>query len=148
MSSGKLTTAVIFVWMLNILMIFSQFAVEDITTNTGVRFINCSGTIIRSYSTNDDCSSLSGTTVNNLSSQLPGGAVPNTGFNMVDWITSASSWVGKQIDTFTQVANTPKNMLQSIPMFQEERYSPFASIIGIMWWAISLILIVAFILGR
>jgi len=148
MTSGTLTTAVVFVWMLNILMVFSQLAIDDMTANTGLRFLNCSGTIISTYSTDADCSALSGTTVKNLSSELPGGATAISGVFIVDWITSASSWIGKQIDTFTQVANAPKNMLQSIPVFQEERFATFASLIGIMWWALSFLLIVAFIFGR
>jgi hypothetical protein len=147
MANGTITTALIFVWMLNILMIFSQLAIDDMSNNSGMKYINCSGTIIHSYST-ADCSSVSGPFAKNLSSELPGGAVPNSGFFMVDWITSATSWIGKQIDTFTQVLNTPYNMLMSIPIFQTAQFAPFAVIIGSMWWAISFFLIIAWIFGR
>jgi hypothetical protein len=148
MTSGTITTATIFVWMINILMVFSQFAMNDMSANTGPQFINCSGTIIKTYSTNGDCSSLTGVQSKNLSLELPTGSVPNSGFFIVDWITSASSWIGKQIDMFTQVVNAPYNLLKNIPIFQNPAYSPFAAVIGIMWWAISLLLIVAFIFGR
>ena len=155
MGSGALTTATVFVWMLNILMIFSQLAITDMTDNIGVpndgvQFVNCSGTIITSYSTDgeDPCSPLSGPLSKNLTAELPTGAAPNSLFSIVDWITSTTSWIGRQINSFTQIVNGPYNMLRSIPMFQDERYAPFASIIGIMWWAISLLLIVAFIFGR
>lgn len=148
MASGTITTAAIFVWMLNILMIFSQFAINDMTDNTGVHFLNCSGTIIKSYSTSTDCSQISGPQSKDLTTELPTGAVPNSGFFIVDWITSTTSWIGKQINTFTHIVNAPYNMLMSIPLFQDPTYTPFASVIGIAWWAISLLLIVAFIIGR
>ena len=143
---SSLTTAVVFVWMLNILMIFSQLAIDDMTANTGTHFLNCSGTILTAYSTSDDCSSLIGPMTGNLTSELPIGATG--GIFFVDWISSATNWIGKQINSFTQVANAPYNMLMAIPTFQDPRYSIFASIISIAWWAISLLLIVAFILGR
>ena len=151
MASGTITTAMIFVWMLNVMMIISQLAINDMSTNEltsgNLQFINCSGTIIKAYST-ADCSDISGPFGKNISSELPGGSVPNSGFFIVDWITSASSWVGKQINTFTQVLGAPYTMIKSIPIFQTEQFAPFATVIGTLWWAISFFLIVAFIFGR
>lgn len=146
MGSGTITTATIFVWMLNILMVFSQLAINDMSQNTGIHYIDCDGTILRSYSTDADCSSISGPSSKNLTQELPTGAIP--GSFVIDWITSATSWIGQQIDTFTQIVNAPYNILMSIPVFQEPAFTPFASIIGIAWWAISLLLLVAFIFGR
>jgi hypothetical protein len=111
-------------------------------------YIDCDGTIIRSYSINGNCSSVSGPDSSNLTAELPTGAVPNSLFSTVDWITSATSWIGDQISTITQVLMAPYNILKMIPLFSETVYAPFAAIIGIMWWAISFFLIVAWIFGR
>jgi hypothetical protein len=148
MASGTITTALILVWMINILMIFSQFAINDMTNGQGLHYMNCSNTIIRSYSTNSDCTAVSAPNSNNLTNILPTGATPTGGLFIVDWITSASSWIGKQVDTFTQVVNAPTNIINSIPIFQTPEYAPFAAVIGIAWWGISLLLIAAFIFGR
>jgi len=149
MASGTITTAMIFMWMLNILMVFSQLAINDMTTN-GLIYYDCSGTIVSSYSSTvgANCVGISGPDSNNLTDELPIGAVSNSNFYIVDWITSATSWIGKQIDTFTQVVNAPYNMLKTIPLFSEVQFAGFAAIVGIAWWGISLLLIVAFILGR
>ena len=149
MGSGTITTAMVFVWMLNIMMVLSQFAVDGMTTDltaTPPQFVNYSGTIISSYSSDAEDIASAGTNVKNMSQELPIGAVPNS--NMIDWITSATSWVGKQINTFTQIANAPRTMLLAMPVFKEAAFIGFASLIGIMWWGISFFLIVAFILGR
>lgn len=148
MVSGTITTAMVFVWMINVLMVLSQLAINDMTGGLGSKFVDCSSTIFNDYSTDNNCSSLSGPDSKNLSSELPTGAVPNSGFFAIDWITSAVSWIGKQINTFTQIVNAPYNVLKAIPVFQESAFAPFAAIIGIAWWAISLLLIIAFIFGR
>ena len=146
MANGTLTTAMIFVWILNVMMIFSQLAVTDMTEN-GMQFINSSGTILKGYST-DGCTNIAGPSADDLTAQLPTGASETGGFFIVDWITSATSWIGKQKDTFIQVVSAPTTMLKTIPLFQLAQYSAFAAIIGVMWWGISLLLIVAFIFGR
>jgi hypothetical protein len=148
MTSGTITTAMIFVWMVNILLIFAQLAMINMGGELAPNFYNCSGSIATTYSTDGSCSSLSGIMSKNLSKELPTGSVPNSGFFIVDWITSASSWIGQQINTFTQIVNAPYNFLKAIPVFQQPQYAPFAVIIGVMWWGISIFLIVAFIFGR
>jgi hypothetical protein len=151
MVSNNILGATVTIWLINIMMIFSQLAINNMSGNTGTQYWNCAGSIVTEYTVGGDCEKVSSPTFNNASSFLPGSnaqANPTTGFGFVDWIASATSWIQKQAGFFTQVGSTPYNLLMSIPIFQDAAYTPFALIIGVAWWSISILLLVAFIFGR
>lgn len=146
---SNITIAVTFVWILNILMWMSQAAIVDLnpTADSPIRFYNCSGTVIQSYSTSPNCDQIAIPNSNSINSELPISVKQTeetSGFFIVDVLSSAKNWITDKLEYFGAIVTAPYSILKAIPGLP----NGFAGAIAIMWYAISIFLLVAFILGR
>jgi len=136
---GNTTVALVFVMFLNILMWFSQVAALEINP-AGPVFLNSNGTILESFS---DGSVLESDPANALPSAQnvevsTGNPFTDIFNNILGWITGLPG-----INYLTAIVTAPANILKSIGLPNQICVG-----LGVLWYGISLFLVVAFLWGR
>lgn len=142
---GNLTTAFVFVWVLNILMFLSQIAIADLGTDT-ITMYNCSGTLLEEYA-DGSCTAVIVPDSGDFVNQLPEDAKtvePGSDLSFLDPLAMVKNWIKEKIDYFSNILLAPYTILKSIPGIP----SVLVGTLSLFWYAISLFLLVAFILGR
>lgn len=135
---GNLTTALIIVLMINAFMVMGQFAITDINPSA-THFFTGTGSPLYTYSANG--------TVNGTGSDanLPGDVSsvdPDTNQRYTDTWTAVKTWITSGISSILGILTGPYNFLQAIGLPGE-----FTAIIGLLWYGITIFLIVNWIKG-
>jgi len=142
---GNITTMAVFVWTLNILIFLSQAAMIDINPTEPVIYYNTSGTVLSEYSTQDG---LNMPNSENIQSELDpsssGEVEENTGVFFIDIFASVKSWIQNKIDYIVAIVLGPYNIINSIPGLPKA----FVNSISLLWYGVSLLLLLAFMFGR
>lgn len=144
---SNLTSALILVLAVNVVMFLGQAAILEINPE-GSRFYNCEGSIL---ATLDQGNCTAGTYVlddTDPAGRLPSGessVSPETGNVFTDAFTAAKSWFLDSLGLSYLVAilAAPVSFLSAIGL-----PSAFSFAVGVLWYGVTLFLIVAFILGR
>lgn len=142
---GNMTTALVFIMTLNVLMWFSQLAVLNMEP-AAPEFYHCSGSMMESIDKNK-CTGTPELDDSKLGNELPSSQAsisPSTGNLFVDIFSSVKTWI---LDTLgvkylISMLMAPYNMLK--PAFGQE----IAFGIGALWYAVTFVVIIAFLWGR
>lgn len=145
------TISVMFFTMLciNAMLFMGQVAIIE-TSSDAVRFINCQGNILGQLEANN-CSS---TTFNytlddsNPKDRLPNGETsisPDTGFAYTDSFTGIKGFFLNTLGLgyLGMIFSAPYNFLKALMLPQA-----FVFIIGGMWYAFSIMIVLAYLFGR
>ncbi len=143
---GNLTTALIFVMVLNVFMFLTQATISDLNPDANQIWTNEDQLL-------DDFDKNSGVgdpvlDTENTYNNLPGGAgqiSPTTGNWYTDIFTSIKKWIGDKtgLNYMLQIVSAPYNLLKAINL-----PVGFSFAIGTLWYAVTLFLIISFIFGR
>ena len=144
---GSITTMFVFVWMVNILIFLAQAAMIDMSPEP-VKFYNSSGSVLEQYSTDNNInmpnSDQASSDLNPASAESESGGVLETLITFIDAIASTKKWIQDHISYFTSVILGPYNIIKAIPGLPLQ----FVGAIGILWYGLSIFLLIAFIFGR
>lgn len=140
---GNLTIAATFVMILNILMWLGQVAALDINPEGSV-YYTPENEVICQFG---DCDSYTLNT-SAINQQLPSGEgsiSPTTGNIFTDIFSSIKDWLGDKLglNYIKAILSAPYNILKSMNLPIEFVYA-----VGTLWYAITSIIVVAFIWGR
>lgn len=145
---GNLTTMAVFVWTLNILVFLSQATMLAIAPGESVTLYNCEGTILDEYTAGANCNEIIVPNSENLQNELNPASSneieENTGIFFIDIMASVKNWVQNKIDYLAGIAGGPYNLIKAIPGLPDA----FVGVIAVFWYAISVLLLLAFIFGR
>lgn len=140
---GNVTTMTVFVWTLNILIFLSQVAMLSMNPNSIV-FYNRNNTVIEQHSTGG---SLTMPNQENIASELnpssSEGLEERTGIFFIDVFNAVRNWLNDKIEYFTAIVMGPYNILNSMGLPAE-----FSGSITLLWYAVSILLLVLVIFGR
>lgn len=144
---GNITTIIVFVWVLNALLFLSQASILAMNEVDYQQegFYTCGATLIKPYVAN--ASTMTPIKSGEIESQLPVTAKEveeDSGIFILDAISTVTNWVKTQLNYIGAVVSAPYCMLKSIPSLPQV----FAGTLALIWYAISIISIVALILGR
>lgn len=142
---GAITTAFTFVWVLNILMFLSQATIIEIGPSNPVTVYNCSGTIVSQYA-GEGCSSIIVPNSDELQDQLgieSSRASEKTGFVIIDVLLDIKGWFADKIEYLGNIVSAPYSILS-----QTGLPSPFVGAVSLLWYGLSILLLIAFIFGR
>lgn len=143
---GNLTTALVFVMAINVFLWLGQVATLELNPDAGT-FYNRDGTILNQFDKNNgEGDPLLDT--ENTANQLPAGEGsinPETGNIFTDIFASIKGWVAQStgISYLIAILAAPYNILKAMHLPAE-----FAYAMGTFWYAVTLLLFLAFIWGR
>lgn len=139
---ANLTSALVFVLVLNVLMFLSQAAIMDMNPDGSV-FYSLNGTILGEFDKGSN--TLDSSAVNDYLPSGESSISPSTGNIFTDTFTSIKSWFAKQTGLIYiyQLIGAPYNMLAVLHLPQAFRFA-----VGTLWYAITIFLIIAFFWGR
>ena len=143
---GNMTTAVIFVVVVNVLMFLTQAAMLDLNPDQP-KIFNCEGTLMEERDLNACKGSYYQLDTDSASSDLPtaeSSISPTTGNIFTDTFTSIKSWFTTKINFVAQILTAPYNLISHIPGVP----NAFVFAIGTLWYTISLFCIIAFFWGE
>jgi hypothetical protein len=140
---GNLTTAMTFVMVLNVLMWFSQVATLEINP-TGTAFYNNNDSLMCDFG---DCSQYV-IDEEGVTEKLPtgeGSISPTTGNLFTDIFSSITGWLGSVtgVKYLKEIISAPYKILLAMRVPQA-----FAFGCGVLWYGISLFVVLGFIFGR
>lgn len=141
---GNSTLALTFVVVLNVFLWLSQVAILDLNPS-GQTFYNCEGTIIGSSTTN--CNN--GSTINlnsDVAGQLPESQNVDVSTNpFTDIFNNILGWIKgvTGINYLVSIVSAPTSLMKSIGLPNQ-----LAIGLGVMWYVISLFIVVSFLWGR
>jgi len=140
---GNTTIALTFVMILNVLMWLSQVAVVDLNPS-GTVYYNCEGSIVENFAS---CENSSTAVLNSdVASQLPNPQNIEVSDNpFTDIFNSILGWVKglPGINYLVAMVSAPYNIFKAIGLPNE-----LALGLGIIWYGISLFVLVSFLWGR
>lgn len=142
---SNITMALIFVMTLNCLLWLSQVAIIDLNPS-GTEFFHCDGSMLNSFG---ECGANSNyineTQITNQLPSLEGSVSATTGNLFTDLFTATKGWLLNVpgINYMVGMVKAPYVILKSLNLPEAFVYT-----IGTLWYAITLFLLVAFILGR
>lgn len=141
-NSDGLTTALLIVMAVNVMLFLGQIAVLEINPE-GNKFFNYSDSMLSSYDSGDYV--INDTDVN---SQLPGlvtGVDPEQGSFWTDPIGTLKSWLLQStgIGYLWSIVTAPANFLKALGL-----PAAFSFSIGALWYALTLFLIISWVMGR
>jgi hypothetical protein len=139
---GNLTTALVIVMSINVILFLGQIAALEVNPE-GNQFFNYSGSMLSRYDSGDYV--LNDTDVN---TQLPGlvsGVDPEQGNFWTDPIGTLKSWLLEStgISYLWGIVTAPANFLKALGL-----PAAFSFSLGALWYALTLFLIVSWIMGR
>lgn len=142
---GNLTYALLFVMTVNVLVWFSSTAMLDINPTGASCVYDSSGTALNDMTTG------SGNNIalkSNASGMLPDSSSSNTvsgstGITFLDVLSNTLTWIKEKGKMLLSIVTAPVSILTCVGL-------PTIFVVGIslIWYAITILLIVAFILGR
>lgn len=143
---GNLTVAAMFVIVLNVFMFLGQVAVLELNEDAGMYFTN-EGTLLDNFDSNSGEGEPVLDTGGTIDS-LPSGAEsvsPTTGNVFTDTFSSIKDWMLKStgLAYLFSILAAPYNILKSMNLPNNFVYA-----MGTLWYAITFILVLAFIFGR
>jgi len=142
---GNITTMAVFVWTLNILMFLMQAGINDIASGSQSTFYNSSGSVLDSYSTGGNLvvpnSDIVGGELNPESSTP---VSETSGFGFLDSIGTVKNWVQSKLNYLGSIVLAPYNILNSIPGLPKA----FVGAISLLWYGVSILLLLMLIFGR
>lgn len=142
-----ITVAFWMVLCINAMLFLGQNAIQQ-TSNDAIHFINCQGNLMGQLEQNN----CSGTEYilddSNPTGRLPSGetsVAPDTGFSYTDSFTGIKGFFLNTLGLgyLGMILSAPYNFLKALQL-----PSAFVFIIGSMWYAFSLVLIIAWLFGR
>lgn len=143
---STLTTAFIFVLILNVLFVSAQASIININPNSNM-ICGIDNTLLESYTTGDILNENTTIDSNSFSSSLPDSvadADESSGYGFLDTIASVKNWITGKAEIFVSLAAAPNNFIRCIPGIP----NVWTTIISAMWYSISFFLLIAFIFGR
>lgn len=137
----SLLLALTTVMSINVVLFLGQMATDNINPE-GNKFFNYSGSMLSQYDGGDYVLNSS---PNNQLPTTEGSVSPETGNIFTDPITTAKNWLLEStgLNYLVGIISAPANFLKSLGLPQAFVFS-----IGALWYAITLLLIIAFIIGR
>jgi len=132
---------------INAMMMLGQIAILE-TSNDAIQFMDCKGTIMGQL----EQGGCNGTSYilddSNPTGRLPSGessVAPDTGFTYTDSFTGIKGFFLNTLGLgyLGQILSAPYNFLKALHLPQA-----FVFIIGSMWYAFSLILVISYLFGR
>lgn len=142
---NMITNALIFIMVLNALMFLSQLASADMNPE-GVVFYNCEGSMIDGFGNCNQSFSYLNTsdTINQLPTAESSVDV-STGNIFTDTFRSIKNWITQStgLRYVFGMLKAPYNICKSLNLPEA-----IATTFGVLWYAITLFLIIAFIWGR
>ena len=136
---GNLTTALIIVLMINAFMILGQTAITNINPGDATQFFNPIGSPLYTYATNGTVNGSN--SANNLPSDVSS-VDPNTGARYTDTWTTVKNWITGGLSVILSILTGPYLFLEAIGLPLE-----FTLIIGLLWYSMTIFLIVNWIKG-
>ena len=144
---GALNVAMVFIWVVNILIFMTQAAMIDIGPESTTTFYNCSNTILKNYVAGANCQEVTIPNTEGFKEELPVSVkeVDKGGlFGFLDSIATARNWITEKIDYIIAIASGPYVILNSIPGLPKA----FVGIVDLLWYGLSVFLLINWILGK
>lgn len=144
---GNITTMMVFVWTLNILIFMAQATMLSMNPES-VIFYNTTGTVLAQHSQDNNIAMPNSAAIaRELNPNTAESAQESTSIiPFVDAISSIKSWIQDKINYLTAIVLGPYNILNAIPL--PASFKPFIGAIALLWYGVSVMLIIAFIFGR
>ena len=140
---GNMTIAFTFVMLLNVLMWFGQVSAIEINPS-GTNYYNDDDSLMCEFG---DCTTHI-MDEDSIADKLPtgeGSVSPTTGNLFTDIFSSITGWIGEKLglNYIKSIISAPYKLLLAMNLPQA-----FAFGIGVLWYGITLIVVLAFIFGR
>lgn len=143
---GNLTTALVFVMIINVFMFLAQATMLEINPEAILFFTN-EGQILDSFDKNSGNGEPVLDTETTYSNLPAGGSSisPTTGQDYTDTFKTSRGWFGDKrgLDYLGAIVSAPYNFMKTINL-----PNAFVFAMGTLWYGITFFLLVAFVLGR
>ncbi len=144
---SNLTTAFVIVLFVNVMLFLGQITILELNPD-GTVFYSCEGGILGEFEKNDCTGETLELDDSRSASILPtgeGSISPTTGNVFTDIFGAAKDWITTTtgLKYLATVLSAPYNFLQAAKLPQA-----FVFAVGTLWYALTLFLLIAFILGR
>ena len=141
---GNMTTALTFVLLLNVFMFLTQASILNLNPD-GTTYFHCNGTFIDEFSEEGNCLTLD---AEDVSGQLPDAKAsvsPTTGNIFTDIFSGIKAWFADTVGLkyLREIVKAPYNFMIAAKIPTE-----FALGLGVLWYGITLFLLIAFLTGR
>jgi len=149
---GNMTILFTLVWVCNVFAFLAVATVMEINPDNPTILYNCENSVFEDYAVgycgNKSLPNLQVPDTKKLQDELPDisatGNVVDVVTNFVDGIAEGYQWIIKKIEYIGKIVSGPYMLISMIPALP----AIVKGVIGIMWYGLSVFLLIAFMLDR